>query len=220
MTTEISAVLFDADGVIQSYGPFADQCSQLGWAASEYQSLLDAIFGHELFPGCLEGRSDFFELVESALHSQNYRGLAREFLTSWLRTITLPNASALELVAQLRSDGVMCCLATNQDPERASYMEEVLGYQDLFDHSFYSCRLGVAKPDPGYFAAALAELGCPASEVLFLDDTEPNVVAARQVGLLAEVVTTDSDLADLLGRHGLPFRTWDQSEEDGLTREM
>ncbi len=40
----------------------------------------------------------------------------------------------------------------------------------IFEHLLFSARLGVAKPDPAAFAAALDVIGEPASEVVFIDD--------------------------------------------------
>ena len=65
-------------------------------------------------------------------------------LTRW--NVTEPAAEVLELwhhvdvdrdvvatVQELRADGVRCALATNQHPERAAYMRENLGYDEVFD---------------------------------------------------------------------------------------
>jgi putative hydrolase of the HAD superfamily len=86
-------------------------------------------------------------------------------------------------------------------------MQETFGYADLFDATFYSYELGVAKPDPGYFTAVLDRLDEPADRVLFVDDNRANVEAARTVGLLAEQWHVDDGQPALrahLARHGLP----------------
>jgi putative hydrolase of the HAD superfamily len=72
-----------------------------------------------------------------------------------------------------------------------------LGYSDLFDHEFYSCRMGVAKPAPAYFHAIVDELELSAGNVLFLDDNKANVNSAREVGLHAAEFILDSGSAQL-----------------------
>jgi putative hydrolase of the HAD superfamily len=97
-------------------------------------------------------------------------------------------------------------LGTNQQAGRAAYMRDELGYDDLFDESFYSCELGAAKPDPAFFCRVLDRLGAAAPEVLFVDDNEANVVAARECGLAAEHWHLDEGvdlLRDRLAGHGL-----------------
>ncbi len=92
----------------------------------------------------------------------------------------------LERIRALRDSGVSCHLASNQEPNRARQMSETLGYRALFEREFYSCRMGVAKPDGAYFEKILHELRLAADRVLFFDDRASNVDGARSVGLLAE----------------------------------
>jgi putative hydrolase of the HAD superfamily len=118
-----------------------------------------------------------------------------------------PDADMLHVVAALRQRGVGCHLATNQEPLRAAYMSEQLGYRQLFDREFYSCRLGAAKPDAAYFRTLLDRLELPPEAALFLDDNEANVASARAIGLHAEqflVAAGRSRLDQILAAHGLP----------------
>lgn len=84
---------------------------------------------------------------------------------------------------ELRRRGVVCHVASNQQAARAQFMSETLDYQSLFDGAFYSCFVGAAKPDEAFFRRALAALRYNAASVLFIDDREANVAAARAVGL-------------------------------------
>ena len=75
-------------------------------------------------------------------------------------------------------------------------MSKGLGYSSCFDKEFYSCDLGFIKPDPRYFESILADLGQPASTMLFIDDQEANVVAARSVGLHGAVFSANFETGD------------------------
>ena len=66
-------------------------------------------------------------------------------------------------------------------------MSESLNYRSLFDTEFYSCFVGAAKPKAAFFEKVVAQLGCDASGVLFLDDRAENVEGAKQAGLNAAV---------------------------------
>jgi len=72
-------------------------------------------------------------------------------------------------------------------------MRKVLQYDRHFDEQFYSCELGVAKPDGAYFTAILDRLALSPDRVLFIDDNAKNVEAARAVGLTAWVYTANQD---------------------------
>ena len=65
---------------------------------------------------------------------------------------------------------------------------EAIGLADLIDVALSSCALGIHKPDLEVFRLAAGELGVACDEVLCLDDKMENVVAARQVGMRAELV--------------------------------
>jgi putative hydrolase of the HAD superfamily len=87
-------------------------------------------------------------------------------------------------------------------------MQDERGYGAWFDRTFYSCDLGLAKPDPAYFRAILGALDLPASDVLFIDDNQANVDGARSVGLQAELYDLSSGvpaLIELLRRYDLPL---------------
>lgn len=57
-----------------------------------------------------------------------------------------------------------------------------------FDHHFASHLMGKVKPDLAAYEHVISELGVPASNMLFFDDNEINVQAARHVGMNAQRV--------------------------------
>jgi putative hydrolase of the HAD superfamily len=85
-------------------------------------------------------------------------------------------------------------------------MHDERRYGDWFDQTFYSCDLGLAKPDPAYFTAILTTLDRPATSTLFIDDNEANIKGARDAGLHAELYDLTEGhevLRDLLAKYGL-----------------
>ena len=176
----IKAVLFDADGVFQQ--PTAARRSawiNLLGRVEDLDGFLQDVFKAEL--PCLSGQSDFAAAFADVIRRWNCAGSVDEALRVW--TMIEPNKEIVQTIKALRQAGMTCCLATNQEPIRAEYMSRGLGYASLFDREFYSCRLGVAKPDIQYFHRVVNELGIDAQRVLFFDDREDNVEAARAAGL-------------------------------------
>ncbi len=77
---------------------------------------------------------------------------------------------------------------------------------DRLDGLFFSCDLGVAKPDPGFFRAIVDTLRVDPARMLFVDDVVANVHAARSVGLAAEhkpLAAGAGALRDILLGYGL-----------------
>jgi putative hydrolase of the HAD superfamily len=56
-------------------------------------------------------------------------------------------------------------------------------FENLFKTPYYSHKMGQRKPDPASFQFILDKEGLKAEETLFIDDNEPNIIAAASVGL-------------------------------------
>jgi len=75
--------------------------------------------------------------------------------------------------------------------------------QPAFDHHFASHLMGKVKPDIDAFDHVVQELDVPASRILFFDDNELNVQAARQVGMHARRVVGYDQLLIALAEYGI-----------------
>jgi glucose-1-phosphatase len=56
-------------------------------------------------------------------------------------------------------------------------------FSDYFEAEYYSCHLGMRKPDPASFEAILRQNQLRSEETLFIDDTLVNIEGAKIVGL-------------------------------------
>lgn len=131
----------------------------------------------------LRGDEPFTDGIRRALAKLQLSEHFTAIVDSWTHVDVDPAAFAL--VDRVRAAGTMCALASNQHDERRRHMVEVMGYADHFDRLYFSSDLGVAKPEPEFFARVSTDLGLPVEDLLFIDDLEMNVQAAREVGLRA-----------------------------------
>ncbi len=196
-------ILFDADGVIQRWSPRLRPClAELIPDRNRVDQFISELAAAE--EPCLSGLVDPAASLAAVLSRW---GSPFDIEDLWeCLTLIEPDAGILSVIESVRIHGVQCHLATNQQCHRARFMSEQLGYAELFDSEFYSCDLGVVKPDPAYFAAIIEELGEESGSMLFVDDREGNVEGARACGLLAfrfEVAWGASTLRALLNRYGL-----------------
>ena len=174
------AVLWDADGVLQHGvpswpGAFADVVGEDvdGFAAAVWADL-DA---------ALAGQLDMAAHVEEVIAERGLSDRRSQVLDFWGRIEPLPQTR--DLVTAVRAAGVPCYLATNQDNLRASYMRQLLGYDELLDGTYYSCEVGAAKPEAPYFLHIADDLGVAPRELVFVDDAPVNVEAAAELGVAA-----------------------------------
>ncbi|MEU6740818.1 HAD-IA family hydrolase [Streptosporangium sandarakinum] len=99
---------------------------------------------------------------------------------------------SLEAIRALAGRHRLALLSNAPEPMAAAI--DRAPWAQAFDHRFYSCRLGLAKPDPEIFEKVLHRLGAEPDEVTFFDDRAVNVEAAAAVGIHA-----------VLYRPGTPF---------------
>ncbi len=78
---------------------------------------------------------------------------------------------------------------------------------DLFDVVVESSRVGIRKPEPAFYALALAQVGVDATEAVFLDDLGVNLKPARALGIATiKVDEPDAAIAELEAIVGFPLR--------------
>lgn len=175
----VAHVLLDADGVLQH-------------VPDDWRGRLERLLGvdwevvatqvWEAEKPALRGEGDFLVAMAEVLHRNASPTTAEALHAEVWRAIDVV-ATSLALVPRLRAAGYGVHLGTNQHAQRAAIMRTDLGYDELFDVSVYSCDLGVKKPDPAYFRRAADLIGVDPIAVLFVDDREDNVEAARSVGM-------------------------------------
>ncbi|MFD3533028.1 HAD family hydrolase [Streptomyces sp. NPDC058664] len=107
------------------------------------------------------------------------------------------------LVEELAAAGGRLGLLSNIPPELATHYEAHHSWLSCFEVCGFSCRIGRAKPDPGAYAWCVRMLGGRPADVLFVDDREENVDAARAVGLRGALFTGVADLRATLREHRL-----------------
>jgi putative hydrolase of the HAD superfamily len=202
-----TAVLFDADGVIQR-AP-ADihirLTMALGATPADREACMADYFAAEA--PCLTGAADFAEALRPVMAKWKVTSDPATVLAVW-HEIEVDH-SILEIIRALRRSGVYCALASNQQSHRASHMSEQLAYREVFDREFYSCHLGHMKPSPDYFHEIVRLARLSPAQTLFIDDRTDNVEAARQAGLqaaqfvLGEVGAGAKPMRRLLASYGL-----------------
>jgi len=181
----IATVLFDADGVLQD--PIERWRAAFGKTFALASDVLDAFVQSvaAVDLGHLTRADGFSNELNATLHKWDLAGRSVEVLQI-LNAIRV-DMDIIKIVQDLRGRGIHCHLATNQQSHRARHMSEVLGYRHLFDREFYSCQIGIAKPDIRFFKFVLSELDVTPSSVLFIDDREENVASAIEAGLQASL---------------------------------
>ncbi len=174
-----AAIVFDADGVVIRSKPFTAELQRVhGVPASSLEE-----FFATTFPACITGKMALKDALEDLLPSIGWSGTTESFLQFWFEAENKPDPDLIQEIHSLRREGTTVCLATNQERHRLAFMRNEMGFSTLFDQIFASCELGYAKPDESFYTLATAALHVEGIErIVFFDDKEANVGAARQAG--------------------------------------
>jgi putative hydrolase of the HAD superfamily len=99
------------------------------------------------------------------------------------------------VLARLRAGGARLAVVSNWDVSLHDVLERT-GLRGLVDAVVISAELGVAKPDPAIFRAALQRLGATADGAVHVGDSlEHDVAGARAAGLEAVLVARNGAVA-------------------------
>ena len=90
------------------------------------------------------------------------------------------------------------CLLSNTDPIHMAHLEATFEPMRYFPRRIYSCVVGVSKPNPLIYRAALQACQVSAQHAVYIDDIPAYAEAARNLGLTGIVFKSPEQLsADL-----------------------
>ena len=109
-----------------------------------------------------------------------------------------PLPGVVALIASARAAGIGVALVTNAPRINADHMLKALGLVDAWDAVVVAEEVGVGKPDPAPYRAALQRLDVAASAAVAFEDSVSGVRAAAGAGVLTIGLTTSHSGADLI----------------------
>jgi putative hydrolase of the HAD superfamily len=193
----IKAVAFDIGGVLEDAPPLGvDQRweQRLGLEPGEMAARLDGIFEAAAVGAITEAQLN--RLVGDALELDQVQ-LGQLMASVWDQYLGTLNVELAEYFGGLRPayrTGIIsnsCVGAREREQDRYRMAERA-------DVLIYSHEVGFTKPDPRIYQLAWQRLGVQPHELIFLDDVQRNVAAARALGIHAILYTsTAQSIADI-----------------------
>jgi HAD superfamily hydrolase (TIGR01509 family) len=114
------------------------------------------------------------------------------------------NPVMVDWAQRLRAEGFKIGLLSNMHPEMVGYCRSNFSWLSSFHFQTFSADVRMVKPDAAIYQHTLEGLGVSASEALFIDDREPNIAAARKLGINAIRFVSVPQLKDELNRIDFP----------------
>lgn len=210
----LKAVFWDFGGVFTG-SPFHldDFARSLG---TTNERLLEHVFGRYEADGdhpwhrLERGEGTLAEALEAADESCRADGIEGFSSEGFFKAMSGTDSDerrerAVSKVRALNDSGIRQAIITNNAKEFGDMWRQLIPVDELFEAVIDSSAVGMRKPDARIYQLALQKLEVSRPETsAFLDDFEPNVVAARDLGMHGVLVGDDiapalAELDRLLG---------------------
>lgn len=190
-------LMLDVDGVLVRHpderGWSVQLERDLGVSPAELQAAFFSVHWQEIS----NGRAALRERLAPVLDRIAPHVGVDRFIRYWFEQDAHLDQALLDEVAGVRARGLQVHLATVQEHERAAYLWNDLGLREHCEAMHYAADLGFSKPAAEFYRAIEDRTGFSPDDILFVDDREANVLAARERGWTAEVWTPGAKLREL-----------------------
>lgn len=182
-------VVFDFGGVVFNWRPLALLRSILPLRAHDEaaaRALADALFQQYAPNGdwAAFDRGDV-DVPVLARRIARRTGLSEAEVLDFVGAIPghlEPIAETVALLQRLKNAGNRLFFLSNMPAPFADHLERSHAFMDWFDDGVFSSRVQLVKPQPAIFQAASQRFGLAPRELVFIDDVQHNVEAARALG--------------------------------------
>lgn len=194
--SKAEAALFDVDGVLIDAPELFSHiyAKEYGLAVEDFNKFFSGEFRK-----ALTGQADLKDLIVQNRDIWKY-GSPDEILDWWFQAENFPNEELVRFIRQKRVEGLKIFLASDQEKYRARYIREEV-FPDIVDGMFVSSEVGYRKEQPEYWKEVLQRLGATGVNhlrVMYFDDGQNNVDAARAAGVQAYLFTGTSQVMEVL----------------------
>lgn len=195
----IRAVILDYGEVI-THPPnpavLADMATELGVATERFREL----YGTHRYAydrGDLSGEDYWAAVARGAGAELTPEQIARLRATD-VQIWSDVNPAMLIWAEELRAAGIRTAVLSNMHPDMVEFARRSFAWLKAFDCHTLSSELRMAKPDAAIFQHSLDCLGVKPAEAIFVDDREPNVRAAQEIGIVGICANSSAKLRDAL----------------------
>ena len=196
------ALLIDLDGVLRHWDTSHTAAVEASYGL-DAGTLLDTAMRWDLYRPAVAGEmTDAEWMAAVAARLPLPPDDAAAAVGKWQQHRGAVDPEALAFVREVRAAGLPVGLATNATDLLRGDLAK-LGLADEFDAVFSSWELRIHKPAPAFYERACAGLGLESPWVLFVDDDDRAVRAARAAKLPAYRWTGPDEIPYLRGALGL-----------------
>ena len=199
----IKAIVFDLGGVLVDLD--IEDCKAafkeyLGYY--EIDSIIDACHQKGIYGDLEEGKLTGEEFREIVLRSSRPGSDPADVDRAMWHILVGMAPYKAELLKKL-SEKYELYLLSNNNPICLPFSSKMfddagIPLKDIFIKCFFSFEMKALKPSKSFYEAVIREIGIPAEQMLFIDDSQKNVESSIETGLPAVYYEPGTDLAELV----------------------
>lgn len=200
------AIVFDFGGVLIDWDPRYLYHKLFANDAEAAERFLDEVGFVEWNLEQDRGRPFAVAIKELAERFPHYADFIKAYDERWEESIGGAIQPTVALLGALKEAGYALYGLSNWSAETFRRIRHQYPFLDWLDDIVMSGDVQITKPDPRIYAILLERIGRPATECLFIDDSEANVAVAEQLGFDTVLFKSPDQLASELIRRGLLTR--------------
>lgn len=148
---------------------------------------------------------DYWRAVATELGRQLDKTTLAQLIDADTTQWSQPNEPMIRWAAALQHAGIKTGILSNIGDGMEAGIRNRFGWLNDFAHHTFSHRLGIAKPDAAIYQQASQGLQAAPNEILFIDDREENILAARVAGMVAVQYSTHDAFIAAMQNAGLGY---------------
>lgn len=202
--TSVQAVIFDIGNVLIEWQPERHYDRLVG--ADRRRDFFDDFDFHGLMNLIDEGAPFAPTIEKAARDTPNWAAELLILRDNWTDLAQPAIPHSVRLLRALKAKGVPVFVLSNFGAENFPVSQAQFPFLTEFDRFYVSGRMRMRKPDQAIYAAVEADCGVPPQDLLFADDRDENIDAARARGWQTHLFTSPEGWADCLVTAGLLSR--------------
>ncbi len=183
MIKKDSVLLFDLGGVLIELN-WLEKAKKLFNAQADVEELKSRWLNLESAREYESGRIDFNQFYRSFTAETGSHIDFSSFEEEFAGILGPVKPGCMQLLDELK-DRFSLAMLSNTNSLHVEMLRDKTDIFSPFASLFFSYELKMIKPDHEIFHEVCRRLQCPAEQILFFDDSPPNVVAANACGLRA-----------------------------------
>lgn len=181
------AVVFDLGGVLIDWDPRYVFRELMPGREDQMESFLRDVANHEWNAQMDSGRTWAEAVEDLAGKHPAERHLIEAYAARWADMLGGPIPETVAVLAELREAGVPLYVLSNWSAETFPIALERYDFLHWFDGRVISGEVGLIKPDPRIYRHLMDRFELQPGDFFYTDDHEPNVIAARDLGIRASL---------------------------------